>query len=206
MPDTKIIPLTKKELQTLSNAEFFVIKQSVTKKIQQQFHLLKNNLHLEVERCKNTIPKEADITTGRIFRGENYKGFPYLILDYPRLFDKKQVFAFRNMCWWGKHFSFTLHLSGKPLNDFRKNIAKNIHKLKGKGFYYCVNSTPWEYYYEEDNYKSLDDLLKENSSELKKDILQKDFIKLSRKLEISSWEDMLIFGPETFKLCMEVLG
>jgi hypothetical protein len=206
MPDTKIIPLTKKELQTLANAEFYIIKQSVTKKIQQQFHLLKSNLQDEVERCKSNIPEEADISTGRIFRGENYKGFPYIILDYPRLFDKNKVFAFRNMCWWGNHYSFTLHLSGKPLDNCRESIAKNIHKLKGKGFYYCINNTPWEYYYKDGNYQSLDELLHQSTSELKKDILEKDFIKLSRKLEISVWEDIISYGQETFALCMKVLG
>ena len=206
MSDTKIIPLTEIELQTLANAKFFVIKQSVTKKIQQQFHLLKNNLQLEVEHCKNTIPPEADISTGRIFKGENYKGFPYIMLDYPRLFDKNQVFAFRNMCWWGKHFSFTLHLSGKPLDNCRISVSNNIHRLNGKGFYYCINNTPWEYHYEEDNYKSLDELLQQNPLEFKKDIFQKDFIKLSRKLEISCYEDILACGQETFKLCLEIMN
>ncbi len=205
MPETKIIPLTAAELDVLGNAEYYIIKQSVTKKVQQQFHVLKSHLEKEIEGCKDTIPDEADCTTGRIFRGENYKGFPYIVLDYPRLFNKNDVYAFRTMCWFGHHFSHTIHLSGKPLESRREAIQQKIHLLQGKGFYYCVHTSPWEYYYDADNYRSLDDLLNEDPAALRKDILEKDFIKLSRRLEIKDWESTTPYGVETFRLCMELI-
>jgi hypothetical protein len=201
----KFIRLTKQELKTLSNTEFFTYKKRATEKIQKQFHLLKEQLHKEIDGCKNIIPDDADTKTGRIFKGENYKGLPYIVLDYPRLFNKYDVFSFRNMCLWGSHYSFTLHISGTSLNDYRNLIAKNIHHLKGKGFYYCVNSSPWEYHYEKDNYWSLDDLIKDSSFEIKENIQGRDFIKLSRKLDIHSWDEILKYGTETFGICIDLL-
>ena len=35
----------------------------------------------------------------KIAKGENYLGLPYVILDYPRIFGKEDVFAFRTMFW-----------------------------------------------------------------------------------------------------------
>jgi hypothetical protein len=201
----KIIKLTEEESQTLHNTEFFHYKKRATEKIQKQFHLLKDELHKEIEGCKNIIPEDADIITGRIFRGENYLGLPYVMMDYPRLFNKSDVFSFRNMCWWGTHYSFTLHLSGAPLNTFREKLALNINDLEGKDIYYCVNDNPWQYHYEKDNYWSLDTFLKDTSIDIKENIFERDFIKLSRKIPIQSWDQILITGPETFKMIMDIL-
>lgn len=201
----KLNKLTKEERQTLANTKFFLYKKRATEKIQKQFHILKDEIHKEIEGCKNIIPDDADTITGRIFRGENYKGLPYIMMDYPKLFNKNDVFSFRNMCWWGTHYSFTLHISGEPLNYYRKIIAKNIHHMEDKGIYYCVNKTPWEYHYEKDNYWSLDDLLQDSSFDIQDNIMEKDFIKLSRKISIHSWNEILEFGPETFRMFMEIL-
>ncbi|RYG35601.1 MAG: hypothetical protein EOO01_31385, partial [Chitinophagaceae bacterium] len=43
----------------------------------------------------------------KIARGENYEGLPYVMLDYPRLFGKENIFAFRTMFWWGNFISVT---------------------------------------------------------------------------------------------------
>ena len=51
-------------------------------------------------------------STPKIAKGENYLQLPYVLLDYPRCFDKENIFAIRTMFWWGNFFSITLHLSG----------------------------------------------------------------------------------------------
>ena len=74
------------------------------------------------------------------------------------------------------------------------------------GFYFCVNKTPWEYHYEKDNYMLLDDLLTTNPEQLIIDIQEKDFIKLSRKIDIASYNEVISYGTETFQQIMEVLS
>ncbi len=205
MQNKSTIALTEDEQLALKNVQFFINKQSATKKIQEQFHFLKDNLSNEAQHHLSIIPKEADVTTGRIFRGENYNGLPYIMLDFPRMFNKTDVFSFRNMCWWGMNYSFTLHLSGKSLEVFRNKILDNIHRLKGNEFYFCVNDNPWEYHFEEGNYKPLDHLLEQNSSLPSNEMFQQDFLKLSRKLDISCWDEIIHYGTQTFCLCMELL-
>ena len=51
----------------------------------------------------------------RISRGEQYKGLPWVMLDYPRVFGKENVLAVRTMFWWGHYFTVTLHLKGEYL-------------------------------------------------------------------------------------------
>ena len=109
------------------------------------------------------IPELAghtNIESPKIFKGENYRQLPYIVLDYPRHFSTDRVFAFRSMFWWGKEFSFTLHLQGKAWEYYRNRVAERMGMLTGNDFYCCVNNSPWQYYFENDNYVVLDELLK----------------------------------------------
>ena len=205
MPNNSKIMLTKSEQNALSNLQFFSDKNTATNKIQQQFHFLKDKLNNVAINSSSIIPKEADSINGRIFKGENYKGLPYIILDFPRLFSQNNVFSFRNMCWWGMHYSFTLHVSGESFELHRQKIINNIHRLKGKEFFFCINDNPWEYHYEASNYIFLDDLLINGTSEIERYVLLKDFMKLSRKLPINAFDDMPDYGEETFNYCIDLL-
>lgn len=45
--------------------------------------------------------KELTATMPKISKGENYLQLPYLILDYPAIFEKNNIFALRTFFWWG---------------------------------------------------------------------------------------------------------
>jgi hypothetical protein len=121
--------------------------------------------------------------SGKISKGENYRGLPYLVLDYPAIFRKDDVFAFRTMFWLGNFYSSTLHLQGSFLERFRKQIVKNVDLLGELELNLCVNDTPWEYHYESDNYRPL------SSDDL--DILSNHyFLKISRRFELESWQSL----------------
>jgi hypothetical protein len=66
----------------------------------------------------------------KVNRGENYQGFPYLVMDYPRIFSQEHIFAFRTLFWWGNFISCTLHLKGDFLNDFADRIPRLIELVK----------------------------------------------------------------------------
>ena len=67
-------------------------------------------MHIQVQSLR--LPEAVIQSSPKITRGENYQLLPYVILDYPRCFQKEQVFAIRTMFWWGKGISITLHVSG----------------------------------------------------------------------------------------------
>lgn len=62
----------------------------------------------------------------KLSRGENYLGLPYMILDYPAVFDKENVFAIRTMFWWGHYFSITLHLKGTYRFRYLPSLLERI--------------------------------------------------------------------------------
>ena len=91
----------------------------------------------------------------KISKGENYLGLPYIILDYPRYSDSKDLFFIRQMFWWGHFFSSTLQVKGK----YKKALLKEIHKDKmsnaTNAYFIGIHEDPWKHHFEKDNYKSL---------------------------------------------------
>lgn len=186
---------TPAELETLHNTDFFVVKASATKKIEHLFTGVRDEIKEEIIKNSIVFSKEIDATNGKIFRGENYLGLPYLVLDYPKHFSKESVLAYRIMFWWGNFFSFTLHLQGKALAERKNALIKNISSLKNKDIYICINSNPWQYHYKEDNYLPIDSL---PDSELEKLLLEKEFLKLSRKISLKDYDRIQKFSTESF--------
>ncbi|REJ80339.1 MAG: hypothetical protein DWQ44_07660 [Bacteroidetes bacterium] len=193
--------LTPEELEILADTRFFDLKKSATEKIMKAFGELEYQLkkHLIPNYQTNLI--ELDGRSGKIFRGENYKNLPYIVLDYPRLFGKTGVFAFRSMFWWGNGFSFTLHLQGESLSGRIDSINKNLALLAGKNVYVCMNDTPWEYDYGEENYLALDYLLDAGRARFEPET---EFIKLSRRCTEMEQIALIDYGKETLKMFLEL--
>lgn len=203
--DTKLT-FSKEELNALHNSRFFEVKHEATQKIIQLLGAMEQELMKKIFDFSFLQNKELQIKEkGKIFRGENYRLMPYIILDCPRVFSAETVFAFRSMFRWGNEFSFTLHLQGNALEVFRKKIQTNIFLLKQQNFFICVNNTPWEYTFDEKNYIPLDTMLQKNSDEVNEMISTKNFLKLSRKLELNEYYNALSFGVETFEKVMKIL-
>jgi len=186
---------TPTELQTLHNTKFFLVKESATEKVQHLFSDVRDEIKSEIKKRKIVFPKEVDASMGKIFRGENYLGLPYLVLDYPKHFSKNSVFAFRTMFWWGNFLSCTLHLQGKALDEKRNLLIQNWKSLRKKNIYLCVNKNPWQYQYTKENYILID---KFSESDLKHLLITKEFIKLSRKIPLKDYKKLNRFCKESF--------
>lgn len=205
MQDTKLT-LGDEEADAIMNSRFFIVKRDVTEKIFALLGILEKEIKKKSSRYDFLTSGELPVREkGKIFRGENYRTMPYILLDYPRVFTTETVFAFRSMFLWGNEFSFTLHLQGKSLELFRENIIQNFSQMQGKEFFFCVNDSPWEYSFDETNYKSLDELIAQEPDELKDKIRSQPFIKFSRKLGLKEYEQAIGYGLETFELSMNLL-
>lgn len=200
--DTKL-PLSPEEIAALCNRDFFFTKHAVTEKIAMLFSRLNDEVAALISISGKTVPPEVKEIPFKITRGENYQRLPWIVLDYPRYFKPEAVFAFRTMCWWGEHFSFTLHLSGAMLERKRKSILENSERLKGHHFHFCIHSSPWQHHFREDNYTSLDELLRNYTME---ELLEKQkFIKLARRLAPEQHEKVAGYGKETYQILLEIL-
>jgi hypothetical protein len=201
MQDSKF-KFTRDEVQLMGNQDFFRQKTIMTQKMVSLFHDLNN----EIEICKTEnekyLPQKVKTISGKISKGENYLGLPYIVLDNPRIFSRQNIFAFRSMFWWGNYFSFTFHLSGKYLEDYSKNIYKNFETLREKKFLVCIHNEQWIHHLEKENYNSLDSF---DTKKIKNLIEQNRFLKFSRKLDLKKWNHVKDYGTETLKEYFSIL-
>ena len=148
-------------------------------------------------REKESLPSSLLFSQQKITAGENYKGLPYLVMDYPRVFERQDLMTFRTMIWWGNEASLTLHLQGKYWDKYQNLVIKNLKETASQNLNWCVNSTPWEYHFEPDNYLPISDV-----SDFSND---KKFCKISRKLPLSSLEKLPTFIEESTTLFLTLL-
>jgi hypothetical protein len=190
---------SQEEVTAINERAFFLVKNSATKKVMELFGAIESEMKLWI-RGNDFDIADLNISSGKIFRGENYKLFPYILLDYPRLFSKESIFSFRTMFWWGHEFSFTLHMEGAALDKNRNSLIKNIETLKDKNVFFCIHDSPWQYDFSKENYLPLEDI--ENIIQL---LNEKSFIKISRKLPSSFHEEVFKFSLETFQLFLSLI-
>jgi hypothetical protein len=117
----------------------------------------------------------------RISKGENYKGLPWVVLDYPRCFGRDDVFAVRTLFWWGHYFSVTLHLKGRYKEMFLPVIRENLSLLDGAGFMICISDDEWRHELGQDNYRPL--------SEGAGILSHHAFQKFSAKCDLRDWNE-----------------
>lgn len=132
----------------------------------------------------------------KISKGENYHGLPYLVLDYPSVFEKEDIMAFRTMFWWGNCFSVTLHLQGIYKEQYQDAILHNIYHYDKKGLFICCAETPWEYHFGNDNYLPAENL---THAEISNMLIHKNFAKLSYQMPLSNYQNLAGFMQQHFE-------
>lgn len=187
------------ELAIIHDTKFLITKFEVITKITSLLDTLNRRLSENIHQYSSILSPELLRSTGKISRGENYRQLPYLVLDAPRHFNRHDLMVFRSMFWWGHEFSFTLHLQGSYLHQYLAALLSHIHTIQQQDVYICVNSSPWEYHFDEDNYVPASSLKPEAIMEHAR---QFDFIKISRTLTLEDIAQGPAFGWETFELYM----
>ncbi len=184
------------------NSDFLLTKNLAIQKIESL--LTKTELALKQQLKSSTFrfPPNTLTKGGKISKGENYKGLPYLVLDYPRKFKTQEIFAYRVMFWWGHYFSATLHLGHMDLMKYRETIVDQLEKLHNQNVFFCVNDSPWEHHFQKDNYVKIDRL---GRQEINNFLVDHQFIKLSKKLDLDKWELLPQFAVESLILFLRCL-
>ena len=195
------LELSKKEYDVIINSDFILTKNRIIEKINALYAILSDEYKNELSKHALHLPGEIFNISPKIYKGEQYKGLPYVMLDYPRCFSKTDVFAIRSFFWWGNYFSITLQLSGKYLKLFGNKLFNFIKNEKNKDWFLGVNESEWEHHFEKDNYILLDDL--KSLNEL--DFQNRQFIKLANKLPIFNWQFATNFYLTQYKLLLQML-
>ena len=143
MEQTKL-SLSPQEFAIAANADLILTKNAVLQKVKTALDALHAWAIAAIKDRKGLPPASYEVN-GKVSRGENYNGLPYVILDYPRNFKQEHVFAIRSMFWWGRQISCTLHLSGEWKALFSTAISSHFTQLQEKGFYLSYSGNEWDH-------------------------------------------------------------
>lgn len=180
------IQLSTHEKELVNNAEWLFVKRDIVQKVYALFGQVQQQYQYIImqDHQQHLFPA----TGGKISRGENYRGLPYVILDYPALFEKGHTFAVRTFFWWGHFISISLHLSGRYL-PAADTLLKSITVLKENNFYVCRHHSQWEHTFDDGNFVPSSGL-----GEVQwKQIANKDFFKTSSQISLEHWDEVPAF-------------
>lgn len=197
------IRLSQKEMEMVSNAGLILTKNSILQKVNHLLATLQIKQQQHLESLPAQLPDQAMSSSPKISKGENYKGLPYMILDYPRYFDKENICAIRTMFWWGNFFSVTLHLSGTPKQETEEKLITAYPLLKERDYYCYINDDQWQHHFETDNYISLTEI---SNTVFENFVTEKPFIKLANKIPLEQWDNAEEMLLTYFKQIIEVLA
>jgi hypothetical protein len=135
-------------------------------------------LHSGLQPVTAAVPK--------ITKGEKYRLLPYVILDYPSVFNKEDIFALRTMFWWGNFVSITLQVAGKYKQHLLERIMAGIQR-DPSGLFICINDEQWAHHFEPGNYLQAKEM---TYAEINAVFRQAGFIKLAIKYELEKWNEL----------------
>jgi len=183
--DKAKIRLSPKEAELVIDAGWILTKNDIMQKAGYLLAELQSDQQQFLQSYLTLFPAEVMKTTPKISKGENYKGLPWLVLDYPRYFEKDHHFAIRSMFWWGNFFSCTLHLAGMYKKMYEPKIEASFTRLKEEDFSICINDDKWEHHFEAGNYIPVKEISPGNFREY---ITNKDFLKLAKTYPLAQWD------------------
>lgn len=190
------------EQALMKDAEMLLLKRQCIDKVMLKFASIESNLKRNMGDFANSgLPEGAFLKPGKISRGENYKGLPYVVLDYPRLFTQSGVLNIRLLFWWGHYFTMSLHLAGEVWERNKNRVVGSLAGQEFGGLYFQYEGSVWE------NDLSLPFFI--DSSKLGKNnfdaILKSSFIKIVNPIAVDEIERLESFSLTTFKKFISLL-
>jgi hypothetical protein len=135
---------TEKEIMLLSDQSVFEMKREATEKLKLLMESVRLVLLERIEPKKLVAPSSTDFKRGQIAKGENYEGFPYVMLDFPKCFSKSDVFTYRTIFWYGHDLIFSVILAGEFLEHYRNQFKIHFDEF-AKDELWISSSDVWNW-------------------------------------------------------------
>lgn len=191
------ISLSPQQIKLVTDAEWILTKNDILHRIKAAFGVLYKEQEDIVKAA--SLPAEVLKAGGKISRGENYLGLPWIVLDNPRCFTRQHIFAVRTMFWWGKYFSTTLHVSGKWQQQFQSKLLKAYSMLQQHHFTLCHTGDEWVHDVTGTAYTPISQILQK---EFEKILTEAPFIKIAAYTGIENIETATEILMEQFTILM----
>lgn len=183
MEAAKIL-LSAEELNLVCDTHWLLTKNNIIEKTKVMFGELAALLRQQADNNRYLLPEPVQLFSPKVFKGEYYQGLPYVMLDYPRVFARDEVFAMRTMFWWGNFFSITLQLKGSYQQMFAPVLIKNKHLLLQHNFHASVSGDEWRHDFEPENYQPLS-----SDEDLLQQAINGDFLKIAIRIPVAQWNE-----------------
>ncbi len=141
----QIEPFSAEEFDALADTRFFALKGTATTRIRSSFAALREALRPEVAGDGWLCAGAVDVTAGQLTGGEDYRGLPYVVLDFPRHFSREEFLAMRTLFWWGHYVVYALILKGPWLSQVRDRLATALPALEAAGVEATLAADPWDW-------------------------------------------------------------
>jgi len=191
MENNAKIQLSDAEMELVQNAEILLTKNRIIGKVYELFGQVAELVNYGVG------------PSAKISRGENYLGLPWVMLDYPRIFSRQEVFAVRVFFWWGNFFSVTLHCKGSYLQQHKQDILDNLPLLEKYGFHVCISNDEWRHEFTEDNYVPIATV---GQATLREMLNAGSFCKLSARISLEQWSRVKLLLGELYEVIYNITG
>lgn len=132
--------IPQEQLSFLSDKNNFLLKNQVDATVNKLLYSFQDSIFDLLDKAQYTLPTNPSKLPSKVTKGNNLKGFPFQVSDYPSTLNKDDIFSFRSTVWYGHFFSFSLILSGTPKE---KHII-DLEKITGKGYKLVTNEAIWE--------------------------------------------------------------
>lgn len=192
--------LSSEERQLLLDEGFILTKRSILSKTEKLFGDLSEVFRQQVLE-KNMHNKDFMQFTPKLARGENYKGLPWVMLDYPRLFTKTDICAIRCFFWWGHYCSITLHLSGYYQERYQARVFDFLQDDKDRDWMFSVAKDPWQHEISDAHYHSGDQV-----QELLNEWQLSPYLKIAKKIPLTQWDQLDDFFTENYAGLLTLLS
>ena len=183
--DRTKIQISEEELRIMQDPGIILTKNAVIEKVYQLFALLANGFQ-ELSSQSIHLPLESIRVAPKISRGENYKGLPYVMMDYPRNFSASNIFAVRTLFWWGHFFSISLHLRGSYREQFRETIINSLRKGEMGSWFFQTGSDEWQHHPDGETHLEISKIPTTKWESL---FEENEFLKLSQFIPLKQWEN-----------------
>jgi hypothetical protein len=197
------LQLSAEEMRLVTDPAWILTKNSVVRKAVEMFGELSGEWR-EFFRLETGVGGSGGMEGGaaetepKISKGEQYKGLPWVMLDYPRVFGKEDVMAIRTMFWWGHCFSITLHLKGRYLQTYMPVILARLAELEAAGFRPGISADEWEHEHTPGTW----DVLGSGTSD---SMGERPFAKLTVNIGLDRWNEASKILTEKFAVLARIL-
>ncbi len=193
------IALSPGQLDLLTERRFFIRKKQTTLKLFQLLASVRKQILERVPLDQLPWPAGTDTRSGKIYRGENYLGYPYVLLDFPRLFTHDEIVVFRTMVWWGHTASCTLLIKGSLCLATQQQLLRHRQAFLQPYWYVGIHDSPWHHHFKTDNVVRLRDY---SARRLERLWRRQSYLKVVRRIPLSQLNALPILSASSLEqLC-----